>query len=313
MNLNDKPRMYPTGPDTNPVEGVVEWSPVKSLWFAGHAAIAVVGGVMTFSPAAVAVAAGTTALTLCLGHSVGFHRLLIHRSFECPRPVEYALAHLGTLVGMGGPLAIVRMHDIRDWAQRHERAHPFYTDAGPCWRDALWQLHCELRLKHPPEFRLEARMKDDPVHRFMQNSWMLANLPLALLLYLAGGVGFVVWGVSVRIVVSLLGHWFVGYLAHNHGAEPRTMKGYAVQGKNVSGLGLITMGEAHHNNHHAFPNSARLGLEKSEADPGWWFILLLKKCGLARNIRTPETAGVPTRRVSVRRGRRTAAIPSLFL
>jgi stearoyl-CoA desaturase (delta-9 desaturase) len=51
-------------------------------------------------------------------------------------------------------------------------------------------------------------------------------------------------------------------------------------------LGFLTYGECWHNNHHAFPESAKIGLEKGQADPAWWFILLLKKLRLATNIRT---------------------------
>ena len=49
------------------------------------------------------------------------------------------------------------------------------------------------------------------------------------------------------------------------------------------------MGEAWHNNHHAFPASARLGLKQGEADPGWWVLRALRRLGLVWNLRTPET------------------------
>jgi stearoyl-CoA desaturase (delta-9 desaturase) len=52
--------------------------------------------------------------------------------------------------------------------------------------------------------------------------------------------------------------------------------------------GLITMGEAWHNNHHAFPASARLGLRPGENDPGWWVLLALSRVGLVWNLKTPD-------------------------
>lgn len=273
---------------SDPEDGQVVWSPVKSLWFSAHLLIALTAGVMTFSIGHVLIAAVLTVITLCFGHSVGLHRLLIHRSFECVRWVEYALVHLGVLVGMGGPYNILYMHDIRDWAQRHPRCHAFYIHRNPIWKDFIWQMHAELRLKHPPKFQIEKRVAQDVVYQWMQRTWMLQQLPLAVALYLLGGIGNVVWGISVRITVSLIGHWMVGYFTHNGGYRTWHLEGHAVQGYNLPKLSLLTMGEAWHNNHHAFPESARLGTERGQHDPGWWGLLLLARLGLVFNLKLPQ-------------------------
>jgi fatty-acid desaturase len=289
--MNDTPlevrRMRPASVLTNPLEGEVVWSPIKSLWFTLHLLIAVIGGWCTISPAAVALSFAFTVLTLCLGHTVGLHRLLIHRSFACPRWLEYLLVHLGIVVGMGGPFRMLHMHDSRDWAQRHRDCHPFFIDQRPVWRDALWQLHCEMRLKHPPVFEIEREVRQDRFYRFLQHTWMLQQLPYAVVFYLLGGIGWVVWGISVRIVVSLIGHWLIGYFAHNHGERDWHLEGNAVQGYNLPHLGLITMGECWHNNHHAFPDSARLGLAHTQHDPGWWALRVLHRLGLVRDLKQP--------------------------
>ncbi len=286
-------RMRPVSDQTNPVEGTIFWSPVKSLWFTSHLLIAIIGGCLTISTGAVMLSCAFTVLTLCLGHTVGLHRLLIHRSFKCPRWLEYLLVHLGTVVGMGGPFQMLYLHDIRDWAQRHAKCHPFFTDQRPMWRDALWQVHCEIRLNHPPQFEIECEVAEDRVYRLMQRTWMLQQLPYALVFYLLGGIGWVVWGISVRIVVSLIGHWLIGYFAHNHGERDWHLEGHAVQGYNLPHLGLITMGECWHNNHHAFPESARLGLAQTQHDPGWWALSALNRLGLVHDLRQP--ADMPER------------------
>jgi stearoyl-CoA desaturase (delta-9 desaturase) len=77
-------------------------------------------------------------------------------------------------------------------------------------------------------------------------------------------------------------------MAHRHGSQTWTIEGLAVQGRNVDGAGLITFGEAWHNNHHAWPRSAGLGLFPCQIDLGWWFISLVERAGLARNVQTPE-------------------------
>ena len=85
----------------------------------------------------------------------------------------------------------------------------------------------------------------------------------------------------------MTGHWLIGYFAHNHGAMGHTVEGAAVQGHNVALASLLTMGESWHNNHHAYPGSAKLGLYPGEWDPGWWVLVLLKRAGLAWNLRLP--------------------------
>jgi stearoyl-CoA desaturase (delta-9 desaturase) len=64
--------------------------------------------------------------------------------------------------------------------------------------------------------------------------------------------------------------------------------GAAVQGHNVSFTSLITMGECWHNNHHAYPGSARLGLRKGEWDPGWWVLCGLSRFGLVWGLKQPR-------------------------
>jgi stearoyl-CoA desaturase (delta-9 desaturase) len=90
------------------------------------------------------------------------------------------------------------------------------------------------------------------------------------------------------LTAGMFGHWVIGYLAHNHGKVAREVRGAAVQGRNVRLASLLTMGECWHNNHHAFPGSARLGLAPGEWDPGWWVLLGLKHLGLVWALRLPE-------------------------
>jgi fatty-acid desaturase len=291
--VDEIPRMRPSTAQTNPRDGVVVWNWVKSLWFSAHALIGLVGGYLTFQYDAVAFTSALTMATLCLGHSIGLHRLLIHRSFECPLWLEYLLVHLGTVVGMGGPFRMLYLHDIRDWSQRHSACHPFFRNQGPVWRDLLWQLHCEMQLAHPPMFVIEPKVARDRVYKFMQHTWMLHQLPLALLCYLLGGWSYVVWGISVRVAISLIGHSLVGHLAHNFGRRDWHLAGHAVQGYNVPGISLLTMGEGWHNNHHAFPRSARLGLHPMQFDPGWWALLTMRTLGLVWNLKQP--ADLPPR------------------
>ena len=286
--MSHVPRMHSPCAQTNPVEGTVAWSPVKSLWFTAMFTGAIVFGPKTWSWDASLMSCLLTMFTLCTGHSVGFHRLLIHRSFKCPRWLEYVLVTVGTLVGMGGPRKMLYLHDIRDWSQRHPACHPFFIHQSGLLCDWWWNLHCEIRLTHPPEFRPDVAVAESRYYRFLDQTWMLLQLPLAAVLYWLGGWAWVVWGICVRIPVSLTGHWLVGYLAHNVGPRTWYLEGHAVQGYNVPGFGLLSMGEAWHNNHHAFPESARFGIERGQNDPGWWFLCGLERLGLVWDLNQPK-------------------------
>jgi fatty-acid desaturase len=94
--------------------------------------------------------------------------------------------------------------------------------------------------------------------------------------------------------VSTAGHWSVTYFCHNPRYFKRPgrwqVKDAGIQASNLPGLGLLTYGECWHNNHHAFPESARIGLEPGQVDPGWWVIAALERLGLVHDVRLPRGA-----------------------
>ena len=274
--------------DADPVLGIVRWQPSKSVWIGGMTLVALCVGPAVATPGAILLFIITTIVTLCAGHSVGMHRRLIHNSFECPLWLEYVCVYLGTLVGMSGPFGLMRQHDLRDWAQRQPRCHAYLRHGCTFWRDAWWQLHCELVLTNGPTFRPEARLIEDRFYAWLERTWMLQQVPWALAFYAIGGWSWVVWGICARVAVSVTGHWLVGHFAHRHGPRSWEVSGAGVQGHDVPIAAWVSMGESWHNNHHAFPGSARLGLNDDQPDPGWWLIEQFARCGLAWNIRLPE-------------------------
>ena len=142
-------------------------------------------------------------------------------------------------------------------------------------------------LTHPPQLVMERRVREDRFYR-LSATWMAQQLPWAMLFFWLGGLPWLVWGIAVRVAASVTGHWLVGYFAHSRGPRAWHVEGAGTQGYNVRYCGLITMGEAWHNNHHAFPGSARLGLEDGESDPGWWVLLALERIGLVWGVKTPS-------------------------
>jgi stearoyl-CoA desaturase (delta-9 desaturase) len=99
-----------------------------------------------------------------------------------------------------------------------------------------------------------------------------------------GAVGGLLWGGFVRIF--LLEHivWAINSFLHMYGTRPYDSR---EESRNGGIFALITLGEAWHNNHHAFPESASFGLDWYRADPGYWLIKALGASGLAWDIGRP--------------------------
>lgn len=275
------------GSGADPCAGDVRIDWPKTLWN---------GTMLAGTLAALAVATWQSVLlflvltysTLLIGHSVGMHRMMIHRTFKARLWLARTLIYLGTLVGVSGPSGIIRIHDTRDWAQREAACHDFFAHRAGFLQDLAWNLFFRFEFAHPPRITIEAGIADDPFYRFFDATWRWQQLPLAALLYAAGGWPYLLWGVCARVFVSNAGHWSVTYFCHNPGPGRWVVKDAGIQASNLPGLGLLTYGECWHNNHHAFPESARIGLEPGQVDPGWWVIAALERLGLVYDVRLPR-------------------------
>jgi fatty-acid desaturase len=294
---NDVPTMQAGPAGADPVAGRVRWAPGKSLWLMAMTAGGVAAPLGWFSWGGALLFLASTGATLCLGHSLGMHRRFIHRSYQAPLWLEHVLVYLGTLVGMAGPLGMMRTHDLRDWAQRQPQCHDYFGHRRSFLHDGWWQLHCDVVLDRPPRFTPPSEIAHDRFYAALERTWMWQQLPWALAFWAVGGIGWVLWGVCARVAVGVTGHWFIGHFAHRRGHQGWQVHGAAVQGFNVQvpGLGpagawlcgLVTLGEGWHNNHHAFPASSRLGLQRHQWDPGWWVLCVLRRAGLVSHLALP--------------------------
>jgi fatty-acid desaturase len=266
----------------------VDWG--NLAWNGGMMVTALILGPVFFSWSAFVLFIATTAAALLLGHSIGYHRKMIHGSFDCPKWLERTLIWLGAFVGMAGPMGIIRAHDRRDWAQRQSDCHPYFAHRSHPLRDAWWQIYCKLELAREPHFDFRW-VATDPFYRWLEQTWRWQQLPVALAFYALGGWGCVIWGVAARVAVANHGHWLVGHLAHTQGPQSWLVNGAGVQAFDVPWAASPTMGEAWHNNHHAYPGSARIGLYPGQSDWGYACIRLLERVGLVWNVQTPETLG----------------------
>ena len=214
--------------------------------------------------------------------------MMIHRAFKAPKFVERVLIYVGTLVGMSGPFGIVKIHDVRDWAQRQQRCHAYFSHTEPFLRDMWWQLACRFDFSDEPLIAIENHYSQDTFYKFLEKTWRWHQVAVAVLLYIWGGWGFVIWGVCARVSLSVIGHWTITYICHNPGPGVWRVREAYVQASNIPGFGIVTYGECWHNNHHAFPESAKIGIEKGQCDPSWRFIQLLQIFGLITDVRLPR-------------------------
>lgn len=275
--------------NVSPLTGMIVWDTWRSLWNTFIFLSAIALAPIYFTWGAFILFLSLSAVTLCTGHSVGFHRKLIHRSFKCSKPLEYVLVWMGTIVGIGGPLWTIRTHDTRDWSQRQTACHDFLAHRQGKLKDAWYNLHCKIILDHPPEFDPGSEIMNDRFYQFLEKTWMLQQLPIAILLYYIGGLPWVAWGVFVRVAACTTMHWFISYFAHTQGPQSWLVDGAGVQAHDVPLAAIPTFGESWHNNHHAFPASAKHGLYSGQIDIGWQFIQLLRFLGLAWDIQVPHT------------------------
>src|SRR5579862_1356177 len=124
--------------------GAVRLDPIRALWLWGMAVPGIIAGIPALSPATIALAFVLTLLSLCLGHSVGLHRGIIHRSYESGPWLRGTLAWLFVLSGLGGPLSWARLHAVRDYWQNREDCPPYFAYNHGLLVDFGWNLHCRF-------------------------------------------------------------------------------------------------------------------------------------------------------------------------
>jgi stearoyl-CoA desaturase (delta-9 desaturase) len=228
-------------------------------------------------------------LTGGLGVTLGWHRLLTHRSFQTPKWLEYVLVFCGTLSLQGGPIWWVGLH----------RHHHLYSDQDVDHHDAckgFWWSHMGWMMWDVPvESEIPRFTKDisgDQFYQFLDKYFFQVQVVFAALLFLIGGLPFLFWGVFMRLVLVYHTTWFVNSATHKFGY--RTYDS-GDRSTNCWWVALLAYGEGWHNNHHAFQYSARHGMKWWEIDMTWMMICLLQRLGLAWKIKLVEDGATSSR------------------
>jgi stearoyl-CoA desaturase (delta-9 desaturase) len=251
-----------------------------------------------------------------MGITIGYHRLLAHRSFECNKLAEYFWVLAGYLSIQGSPIW---------WATIH-RAHHRHVDTdldphAPKYGIARAYYGWLGEREYAPHINPQLQSKDllkDPIYRFLdQDSHLMRGHALAF----AIAIGFRVllfiyfgWIPALASGLAAVAVWQIPLML-NVFCHIRRLgyKNFATgdDSVNVWWVAFLAMGEGWHNNHHAYPGSARSGFKLSEFDLSWFFICAMKRLGMAgrindlsghlpRHVAAPNALGhtgtVPSRR-----------------
>jgi stearoyl-CoA desaturase (delta-9 desaturase) len=247
-----------------------------------------------------------------LGVTVGFHRLLTHRAFKTTPSIRALLAILGS-AAIEGP--------VISWVADHRKHHAFadlegdphspHVDHGHGWRGAargLVHAHVGWLFIHTRRGRRERYAPDllaDPVVSWVDRTfvvWALGGLVAAFGLgwlfggRLRDGLTGLLWGGAVRMLVLHHVTYSINSLCHFFG---RQRFDTGDESRNLAWLAPLSFGEAWHNNHHAFPTSARHGLQRWELDLSALVIRALERAGLAWDVVRVSPERQASKRVSL--------------
>jgi stearoyl-CoA desaturase (delta-9 desaturase) len=245
------------------------------------------------------------------GTTIGFHRLFTHRGFETYAPVRAVFAVLGCMT-MQGPLT--------QWVTDHRRHHAMSDQPGDPHSPHVGHgegllatvrgfVHAHVGWLFTQKGMERGRDYGKDLYEDRLLVWidrlyivwvaLTLGLPFLLGYWLGGswerGVQAFVWAGLVRIFLYQHATFAVNSVCHMWGRRHFRSRDEA---RNNWVVALLVFGEGWHNNHHAFPASARHGLRRFQLDPSWWVIRALERLGLAWDVKVPSPVQLERRSVA---------------
>ena len=217
-----------------------------------------------------------------LGIGMGYHRLLTHRGYKCPKLVEYFLVTCGGVALEGGPIQWTTTHRIHH-AHTDRAGDPHTPRDGGLWAHIGWILFGTAQdHDQATTERYAPDVAKDRYYQFLNDFYWVPLAVIGILLLVFGGWGVMLWGVFLRSTLALHATWLVNSATHLWG---KTRFETGDDSRNSWWVALLTFGEGWHNNHHAHPTSARHGIRWYEIDLNWLGIRGLQLLGLAHGIK----------------------------
>jgi stearoyl-CoA desaturase (delta-9 desaturase) len=233
------------------------------------------------------------------GVTVGFHRMLTHRSFQTSKPVEYFFAVAGSMAVQG---------PVINWVADHRKHHAHTDEEGDPHSPHVGRgagvlgairglLHAHVGWLVSDHGKAERQryardlVEDAGMRRINRSFLWIVGLGLAVPFAagwlitgrLSGALTGLLWGGLVRIFLLHHVTWSINSICHFFGRRRFDVEDHST---NVWWLALPSFGEAWHHNHHTFPRSAQHGLSKVEStlDPSAWLIAAMEKLGLVWDV-----------------------------
>jgi stearoyl-CoA desaturase (delta-9 desaturase) len=213
--------------------------------------------------------------------TAGYHRYFSHRSYKTSRAFQFVLAVAGTTSVQKGVLW---------WAANHRKHHKFADledDIHSPMQSGFWWSHVGWIIGPDYEATDLDRVPDlakYPELRWLNEHFLVPPIALAVVLFLAGGLQWLVWGFFISTTLLWHATFTINSLAHQYGTRrydtPDTSR-------NNVWLALLTMGEGWHNNHHCFMNSARQGFFWWEIDLSYYALRILAAVGIVWDMAKP--------------------------
>ncbi len=278
-----------------PHRGGIQWQNLNWSVVIGIGAMHVIAlGVFipgTFSWSGLILAAFLSWVTAGVGITLCYHRLLTHRSFKTPKWFEYVLTICGCLAWQGGPVTWVGVHRLHHKHSDHG-LDPHSPQHGFTWAHILWTLHDNVEgiNGHDAAKDLLRDKGLSLLDKYFYVTQFILSAGLVGVGYAFGGwdlaLSWIIWAIAFRTVFVYHGTWVVNSAAHTWGYQNYEETGE--KSTNLWWVALWSFGEGWHNNHHAFPTSARHGLRWWQIDFSYMLIRCLGFVGLASDIRVPS-------------------------
>ena len=220
-----------------------------------------------------------------LGITVGYHRLITHRSFKCPKWVEAAFLIAGGMALENSALRWAGDH-IRHHARCDQKEDPYNATLG------FWHSHCGWIFWKDPnrDPKYATRLLQDPLIMWQNQYYLpivLTGLVLPFVVGLIyngwiGGIGCFLLAGLARAFFVLNSTFFINSICHIWGDQPH---GTSNSSRDSWWISLLTFGEGYHNYHHMYQSDYRNGVRWYNFDPSKWLIWTLSKLGLAYDLR----------------------------
>ena len=245
-----------------------------------------------------------------IGITVGYHRCFAHNTFKTNTAINVILIILGSMAAQGPLIYWVSNHRRHhQYSDRNGDPHSPYIKDGKSLNQLQGLYHAQIGWTYSHEMTNTVLFAKDLIRDSIISKinklyylWVLLGLLIPPLLgliitgTLKGAITAFLWGSCIRLFVSIHITNSINSITHLYGTRPFNTK---EKSTNNIWLALPTLGEAWHNNHHAFPNSAKFGLFWWQLDLGYYCIRFLELIGLAWNVKSPTQKMIEAKKINL--------------